>query len=310
VAGTLFAPAISSLSLGIVGPADFPMRAGRNEAMFHAGNAGCNIAVFILSFATGPVIVFWVLAASALASVAAVLAIPERSIDHRVARGLSSGADDHGERPSSLATLLVSRPLMIFAAMGALFHLANGAMLGLVGQKLAHLVPGYGITLTAACAIAAQVVMVPMAALAGARADRWGRKPLFLSAFAALTLRGVLYTVSNEPTWLIGVQLLDGVGAGLTGALVPVIVADLTRGSGHFAAAQAGVGTMQAVGGMISATLAGAVVVQAGYSVAFLMLAAVAASGGILFWILMPENCQVSPGATRRVHVHSAASVP
>ena len=77
-------------------------------------------------------IVFWVLAASALASVAAVLAIPERSIDHRVARGLSSGADDHGERPSSLVTLLVSRPLMIFAAMGALFHLANGAMLGRV----------------------------------------------------------------------------------------------------------------------------------------------------------------------------------
>ena len=183
-------------------------------------------------------------------------------------------------------------------------------MLGLVGQKLAHLVPGYGITLTAACAIAAQVVMVPMAALAGARADRWGRKPLFLLAFAALTLRGVLYTVSDEPTWLIGVQLLDGVGAGLTGALVPVIVADLTRGSGHFAAAQASVGTMQAIGGMVSATLAGAVVVQAGYSTAFLMLAAVAASGGILFWLLMPETCQVSPGATRRVHVHSAASVP
>lgn len=290
VVGTLFAPAISSLSLGIVGPARFAARAGRNEAMFHAGNAACNIVVLGLSFTMGPGIVFWVLAISALASIVAVLAIPESAIDHDVARGLTHGAVVHGEHPSSLAALLASRPLMIFALCGALFHLANGAMLGLVGQKLAHLVPGQGITLTAACAIAAQIVMVPTAALAGSQANRWGRKPLFLAAFVALALRGALYTLSDSPAWLIAVQLLDGVGAGLTGALFPVIVADLTRGSGHFAAAQAGVGTAQGIGGTVSATLAGTIVVQAGYGAAFLTLAAIAALGGILFWLLMPET--------------------
>ena len=149
--------------------------------------------------------------------------------------------------------------------------------------------PGQGITLTAACAIAAQMVMVPTAMLAGSRADVWGRKPLFLAAFVALALRGALYTLSDNPAWLIAVQLLDGVGAGLTGALFPVIVADLTRGSGHFAAAQAGVGTAQGVGGTVSAMLAGTIVVQAGYTPAFLTLAAIAALGGILFWLLMPE---------------------
>jgi hypothetical protein len=288
--GTLFAPAIASLSLGIVGPQRFPARAGRNEAMFHAGNAVCNVAVLGLAFAIGPSVVFWVLAVSALASVAAVLAIPERAIDHGVARGLQPGAEEHGERPSSLAALLASRSLLVFAGCAALFHLANGAMLGLVGQKLAHLVPGQGIALTAACAIAAQAVMVPTAALAGSRADRWGRKPLFLAAFVALALRGALYTASDHPGWLIGVQLLDGVGAGLTGALFPVIVADLTRGSGHFAAAQAGVGTAAGIGGTVSATLAGEAVVRAGYDAAFLTLAAIAALGGVLFWLLMPES--------------------
>jgi MFS family permease len=132
--------------------------------------------------------------------------------------------------------------------------------------------------------------MVPMAALAGSRADRWGRKPLFLAAFVALALRGALYTLSDSPGWLIAVQLLDGVGAGLTGALFPVIVADLTRGSGHFAAAQAGVGTAQGIGGMLSAALAGQAVVRAGYDAAFLTLAAIAALGGVLFWLLMPES--------------------
>ena len=43
-------------------------------------------------------------------------------------------------------------------------------MLPLVGQRLSQLVPGQGTALTAASAIAAQAVMVPIALLAGARA--------------------------------------------------------------------------------------------------------------------------------------------
>jgi MFS family permease len=163
-------------------------------------------------------------------------------------------------------------------------------MLGLVAQKLAVEHPGQGIAFTAACAIAAQCVMVPTAALAGRRADVWGRKPLLLAAFAALVLRGTLYSVSDHPAWLIGVQLLDGVGAGLIGALFPVVVADLTRGSGHFNAAGGAVGTVHAIGGILSGVLAGQIVVLAGYQAAFLTLAAIAAVGTALFWIAMPET--------------------
>jgi MFS family permease len=300
VAGTLFAPAVSAISLGMVGHERFPERAGRNEAMFHAGNAACNVVVLAASFGWGTVAVFWVLAATALASVAAALAIPKHAVDPNRARGLSESTAAGDRHPTPLRALIASRPLLLFAGCGALFHLANGAMLGLVGQKLAQLVPGQGITLTAACAIAAQVVMVPTAALAGAQADRWGRKPLFAAAFWALALRGMLYILSDSPAWLIGVQLLDGVGAGLTGALFPVIVADLTRGSGHFAVAQAGVGTFQGIGGTLSATLAGGVVVWAGYGTAFLTLAAIAGTGGVLFWMLMPETRSASPLADER----------
>src|SRR3954469_8137084 len=308
MSGTLFAPAVSAISLGIVGHERFPARAGRNEAMFHAGNAACKVVVLAASFVWSTVAVFWVLAATALASVAAALAIPKRAVDPDLARGLSATAAAGDRHPTPLRALIASRPLLIFAGCGALFHLANGAMLGLVGQKLAQLVPGQGITLTAACAIAAQVVMVPTAALAGAQADRWGRKPLFLAAFVALALRGALYTLSDSPGWLIGVHLLDGVGAGLTGALFPVIVADLTRGSGHFAVAQAGIGTFQGIGGTLSATLAGSVVVWAGYGTAFLTLAAIAGTGGVLFWMLMPETRSASPMADERIAGSPASS--
>jgi predicted MFS family arabinose efflux permease len=132
--------------------------------------------------------------------------------------------------------------------------------------------------------------MVPAAALVGARADAWGRKPLLLAAFVALALRGTLYTLSDDRSWLVGVQLLDGVGAGLVGALFPVVVADLTRGSGRFAAAQGAVGAAHGVGAMASMALGGALAAWGGYDVAFLALAAVAAMGAVLVWLAMPET--------------------
>ena len=74
--------------------------------------------------------------------------------------------------------------------------------------------------------------MVPMAMLVGAKADSLGRKPLFLIALLILPIRGTLYTFSENDYWFVGVQLLDGVGAGIYGAIFPIIVADLMRGTG------------------------------------------------------------------------------
>ena len=153
-------------------------------------------------------------------------------------------------------------------------------MLTSVGQLLTHLSgEDHATSLIAICIVAAQCVMVPVAMFVGAKADAIGRKPIFLAAFGVLALRGVLYTLSNNPFWLVGVQLLDGVGAGIYGALFPVVVADLTRGGGRFNAAQGAVATAQGVGAALSATFAGLIIVSAGYSAAFLALAATAGLG-------------------------------
>jgi hypothetical protein len=296
LAGTSLAPTLAAISLGVVGPARFARRAGRNEAMFHFGNAAINLVILAAAPFAGTPILFWMMAGTGAASALAALLVPERAIDHAVARGLAPDAAVRGRGPSPWGALLASRPLLVFAGCGALFHMANASMLSLVAQKLALQNVGFGISLTAACAIAAQSVMVPTAALAGARADAWGRRPLLLAAFAALALRGVLYTAFDHPAWLVGVQLLDGVGAGLTGALFPVVVADVTRGTGHFGAAQGIVGATHAVGGIISGTLAGLIVVRAGYDTAFLTLAAIAALGGALFWLAMPETRPAAAG--------------
>ena len=163
-------------------------------------------------------------------------------------------------------------------------------MLPLVGQKLALQDRNVGTSLMSACIVAAQLVMVPMALLVGARADHWGRKPLFLAAFLILPVRGVLYTLSDNAYWLVGVQLLDGVGAGIYGALFPIIVADLMRGTGRFNLAQGAVITAQGIGAALSTAVAGLVTAHFGYSAAFLTLAGCAAAGLILFQSAMPET--------------------
>jgi MFS family permease len=290
LAAVTIGPTLAAIALGVVGPARFARRAGRNEALFHLGDGSISLVILLTAPFLGSSVLFWTMGFSAIASVAAAAAVPSAAIDHDVARGFLPGNAAHEARPSAWSLLLSSRPLMVFAACGALFHLANASMLGLVSQKLALQNVGQGIALTAASAIAAQSVMVPVAALAGARADAWGRKPLLLAAFLALALRGALYTISDNTAWLISVQLLDGVGAGLIGALFPVVVADLTRGSGHFAAAQGVVGTVHGIGGVMSMALAGVLVVWAGYNAAFFTLAAVAALGAVLFWLFMPET--------------------
>ena len=85
-------------------------------------------------------------------------------------------------------------------------------------------------------------------------------------------------------------QALDGVGAGIFGALFPVVVNDLTKGTGRFNVSQGAISTALGIGAALSTTVAGMIVVKAGYSAAFLTLAAIAGGGLALFWIAMPET--------------------
>lgn len=287
-ASAVFAPAIAALTLGIVGQAAFAARTGRNEAFNHAGNAAAALAAGGLSLWVGPGAVFGLLAGMGALSLVALAAIPPGAIDPRRARGLEEGGG--AASAGSWRALAGNRALLAFALCLGLFHLSNAAMLPLVGQQLAAADASRGTALMSACIVAAQLVMVPMAWLAGARAGRWGHKKLLLAAFGVLALRGALYPVSDAAWWLLAVQALDGVGAGLTGALVPMAVASLTRGSGHFGAALGALATAQGLGAALSNTLAGLVVARAGYAAGYGMLAGMAVLGGVLLWRLVPET--------------------
>ncbi|UCJ15794.1 MFS transporter [Pseudomonas sp. MM211] len=302
MASSVFAPALAGITLGIVGPKAFTRRIARNESFNHAGNATAALLAGAFAYLWGPAAVFYLMTGMALLSMISALGIPPNAIDADRARGRQAGA-----ALTPLRHLLSQPPLVLLALSCALFHLANAAMLPLVGQKLALANPDLATTLISACIVAAQLVMIPAAMLVGARADSWGRKPLLMTGFLILPIRGVLYTLSDDPIWLVSVQLLDGIGAGLFGALIPLMVRDLTQGSGHFNISLAAVSLVFGIGAALSNGLAGYVAEAGGYDSAFLVLAAVAGCAALLLMFL-PETLRTAESATQSLDLSPRAA--
>lgn len=301
-ADAVFPAAIAAISLGIVGRARFTARVGRNEAFNHAGNVVTAVAAGIAGWLIAPSAVLWIVAVLALAVLLPLYRVRAADIDPVLARGADDGGHGRSDR-DGLRVVLRNRALLTFTLAITLFHFANAAMLPLLGETLAKGQARAGPPFIAACIITAQVVMVPMALLVGRRADAWGRKPLLLLGFAALPLRGLLYTLVRDPVALVAIQALDGVGAGIFGALFPVVVADVTEGSGRYNFAQGASGMAWGLGAALSNGVAGYVVDWAGYNAAFLFLAACATAALIVLLLMVPEThgwAQRAPGPVAR----------
>ncbi|HSU99681.1 MAG TPA: MFS transporter [Roseiarcus sp.] len=289
VAGDAFVPAVSALTLGLVTRDKLARRLGRNSAFDHGGNIAIALLAGAVGYAFSQRAVFLMVPVFAALTCAAALAIPAKAINHDRARDLTTD----GEAPGGAAgyqVLFKTRPLMIFALCAFLFHFANAPLLPLVGQKLALQFPEEATAMMSFCMVAAQGVMLPIAILVGRNADKWGRRPIFLLAFAVLPIRAALYPLSDNPFWLIGVQLLDGVGAGIYQALTPLMISDMMRGTGRFNLAQGAVATMMGIGASMSGLAAGVAVDHFGYTVSFIALAAAAAVAFFVFLGFMPET--------------------
>jgi MFS family permease len=144
--------------------------------------------------------------------------------------------------------------------------------------------------LIAACIIVPQAIVALMSPSVGRKAQAWGRRPILLIGFGALAIRGILFATVTDPFLLVAVQIFDGITAAVFAVMVPLIVADVAFGSGHFNLALGIVGTATGIGASLSTVLAGYVTDKFGGGVTFLGLAAVAAAGLLLILLVMPET--------------------
>lgn len=310
--GDVFGPAVAALTLGLYRTAALARRMGRNSAFDHAGNVAIAAVAGAVGWALAQRAVFLLVPVFAVLAALSVLSIPAGAIDHERARG-SDGEEhskDEKQGPRGLSVLFTCKPLLVYAGVTLLFHFANAPLLPLVGQKLAFVHKDVATAMMSSCIVAAQIIMLGVAIVVGRTADRWGRKPILVIGFAVLPVRAALYTLSDDSAWLIGVQLLDGIGAGIHGAITPLVLADLMCGTGRYNLAQGAVATFQGIGASTSGLVAGLIVDHLGYHTAFLEASAAALLALIALVWLMPETAPADPPQLPAVPLHPAAAVP
>ncbi len=151
-----------------------------------------------------------------------------------------------------LLDLCKNRNLLIFAGCLVLFQFANASVMPLAGERLGQQHQHESELVTSALVIVPQLVTALIATWVAGRADAWGRKPLLLAGFAVLPVRATLFALVANPWFLVPVQALGGLTAAVIGVLMPLIVADVTRGTGRYNLAQGAVGTATGLGAAAS----------------------------------------------------------
>jgi predicted MFS family arabinose efflux permease len=285
---SIFGPAICAISIGIVGRELFDRRQGRNQTFNSAGNVVAAVSMGLLGYFISNRTIFFFVLVCTIPTLLSLILIRPGEIDYELARGTKDGGEKHP--PARASALLKDCPLLIFLLCAVMFHFANAAMLPLLGEMLAK---GHGrssMMFMSACVITTQLVITLLATWSGKKAGAWGRKPLLLIAFAALPIRGVLYTLTHDTVALIAIQLLDGIAAAIFGVVSVLVIADLTRGTGRFNLTLGAISTAVGIGASLSQVIAGAIVHHAGYHAGFLFLAAVALAALAILWLFMPET--------------------
>jgi MFS family permease len=288
-ASCVLGPAMAAISLGLVGHTSLSERLGRNARFAAVGNGIAAAAMGACGYWISNRAVFFVTALLMVPALIALAFIRTSEIDPERAHG--GQPERPPQRPlSTLRDPARLHPLLIFSVAFMLFQLANTALLPLMGGVLTMRSSQWASVLIAAAIVIPQLLVALISPWIGRRAQLVGRRPLLLLGFAVLPIRGVLFAVVHDPNVLVIAQLLDGISGAVFGVLVPLVVADVTRGTGHFNLALGIVGTAIGIGASLSTVLAGYASDRFGSETAFLVLAAIAAAGLVCIWGLMPET--------------------
>ncbi len=128
----------------------------------------------------------------------------------------------------------------------------------------------------------------------GVLADRWGRRPLLIAAWAIMSLRLALAALATTPWQLIMNQSLDGVANAMFAVLAAAWVTDRLDDPSRAGEAQAIVGTSLVLGSAIGPAASALVVDAVGYRGLFLILAGVGAVATLVIAFFIPETLVLS----------------
>jgi MFS family permease len=289
-ASCILTPAIAAISLHLVGHMALGERLGRNARYAAIGNG---LAAAVMG-ATGA----W-LSSRAVFILTAALCVPA------LLSLLAIGRGEHARRQTTvrvfdwegLRRLFTNRPLLIFSGAVVLFHLSNAAMLPLVGATVTMRAGTFANLIIAACIVVPQIVVALCSPAVGRSAAIIGRRPLLVLGWCALPARGFLLAVLPGAYLPIAAQAMSGISAAVFGVMLPLLAADITRGTSHFNLCMGALGLAVSLGAALSTTIGGWIADTAGVPIAFVALALVGVVGTLFVWLIMPETAQVQARA-------------
>lgn len=284
----LISPTLGSITLGLFGRKKFPSRVGKNEVWNHCGNVCSALLAGLTGYFFGTQWIFFLVIGFALGSLISLTFIQPHEIHYAVARELPETIQN--AEPLALSKLFKRHAIVIFNFSLILYYMANGAQMSLVGQILANQDPSRSALFIAACMIIAEITMIGVAFIMSRIVNHFNRKTFFLIAFCILPIRAILYTFVENPYFLLMIQTLDGIAAGILGTIGAVINSDLAVETGRFNFLQ-GMGAMSTnMGESISQLFAGFIAQSFGFNMSFLSLASVGIIGILFFTFFMPET--------------------
>jgi MFS family permease len=287
VASSILGPIIAALSLTLVGHAALGERLGRNARFASIGSGVAAAVMGLTGYLVSNQAVFYLTGLLAMPALLALAGIRTAEFGRPSSR--RHGEDGLPRAKAGVRDLMGNRLLLSFAGCVLLFHLANAAMLPSMAGFLTPRCGSWATTVVAACMLVPQLVVAAFSPWIGRQSQTWGRRPPLLVGFAALVVRGLVFALVADPVVVIAAQVLDGISAAVLGVMFPLVIVDITRGTGRFNLALGMVSTVMGLGAALSTTLAGYLIDHYGGTM-FFGLAAIAAVGLALVFILMPET--------------------
>ncbi len=263
----MLGPAVAAVSLAAVGRGALGLRLGRNTRFAAIGNGAAAAVLGAAGTYVSPRAVFWLTAGFMLPGLAALAAV-------ETPREAEASPEPSVASPwRDLEALLRDRAVLAFAGCVALFHLGNAALLPLASAHLAATLGAAANVAVAGAVVVPQAIVALISPAVGRAADRRGPRLVLALGFAAVPLRALLLGFVTGPYGFVAVQALDGLGAAAFGTLVPLVAAELTRGTGRFNLCLGVLGLATGAGAALSTALGGTLAEAYGTRAAFLALA-------------------------------------
>lgn len=279
---------MAAVGLGLVGHRVLGRRLGRNYLYDSLGNALTAAILGVIGQIASKRAIFFVGVALCLPAGWALSRIRGAEIDY--ARARSAARRDRAREATRPRELWKNRGLLVFSACLTLLQFANASVMPLATGRLGRGHVPESVLVTSALVVVPQLVAAAIAAWAVLGARDRKHKPFLLLGFGSVTLHAALFALPLSPWYLVVVQVLDGVSAAFIGILTPLVIADLSRGSGRYNLAQGAVGLATGIGASVSILVSGYVSQFLGFGAAFLSLAGVGLLGlGGIVWLL-PET--------------------